>query len=53
MKKYFVLLIAFIDIEHFLIQVVVEAKDRASSGLANSVQTTIIVEVRPLTLNLN
>jgi len=28
-----------------LYQVVVEAKDRASSGLANSVQTTIIVEV--------
>ena len=30
---------------HRPIQVVVEAKDRASSGLANSVQTTIIVEV--------
>ena len=35
----------FMIIKHCLIQVVVEAKDRASSGLANSVQTTIIVEV--------
>ena len=35
----------FMIIKHCLIQVVVEAKDRASSGLANSAQTTIIVEV--------
>ena len=32
---------------YFLVQVVVEARDRASSGQANSAQTTIIVEVSP------